>query len=54
MTYSLPQLAALLAACEARYQLATVTDAGQWLRSCHAIRDRVAMTVRVNNLQVQP
>lgn len=45
--YTLSQLAALLAACEARYQLATVTDAGQWLRSCHAMRDRVAMAVRM-------
>lgn len=40
--YSADQIAALLFACEQRYQSADWNDAGMWLEACHKIKDRLA------------
>ncbi len=43
--YSAEQLAALVFACESRYQTASLADARFWLDACHVARDRLAHAI---------
>lgn len=50
--YSLEQLRACLDAAEMRYELAaSCYSAAMWLRSQHALRDRIALTERLEQVR---
>lgn len=49
--YTPEQLRAALAAAEARYALADWSEAGMWLRSCHRLRDRLALEERLEAIR---
>jgi hypothetical protein len=49
--YTPDQLRAALAAAEARWASAGWEDAGMWLRSCHRLRDRLALEIRLETMK---
>jgi hypothetical protein len=49
--YTPDQIRAALAAAEARWTTADWDDAAMWLRSCHRLRDRLALELRLEAIK---